>query len=80
MKEMDRESITLNSKADCNIMGSVRGFQDRAFFNLSGAWLSAVGNNHKKLYRNEDLALVSVENKEYPASPPGMGNQINFRR
>ena len=48
--------------------------------NLSGAWLSAVGNNHKNLYRNEDLALVSVENKEYPASPPGMGNQINFRR
>lgn len=70
----------MNSKADCNIMGNVRGIRDRAFSNLSGAWLSAVGNNHKKLYRNEDLALVSVENKEYPASPPGMGNQINFRR
>ena len=75
-----QESSTLNSKADCNIMGSVRGFPDRVHVILSGAWLSAVGNNHKNLYRNEDLALVSVENKEYPASPPGMGNQINFRR
>ena len=70
----------MNSKADCNIMGNVRGFPDRAIFNLSGARLSAVGNNHNRLYRNEDLALVSVENKEYPANPPGMGNQINFRR
>ena len=80
MKEMERESLTLNSKADCNIMGSVRGFPVRDIINLSRARLSAVGNNHNRLYRNEDLTLVSVENKVYPASSPGMGNQINFRR
>jgi len=49
-------------------MGNRWGLPDRARVGLTGSRLSAVANNHNRLYRNEGLALVSVENKDYPVS------------